>query len=284
MTYNSLVSDIQNYLDRDNAALIAQIPNFIMLGQIRCSRECKNLGLKTSVVSNFIPGSSTYLKPSRWLEVISVNFGEGIAYTTTFRAAASGVRTLTLSAAHDFVVGDSVSVYNVGGTGYTGDYTVTAVTQFTVTYHNGSTTESIVADTAGTVTFPLNNRTALMPRSIEFCNQYWPDRSQTDTPKYYADYNYNNWLIVPTPPIAAPFEVIYFQRPEYLSDSLQSNWYTDNAPDLLLYASLLETAPYLKNDSRIQTWKDYYMESVSAIKKENAERVNDGSIKRQEAE
>jgi hypothetical protein len=76
--------------------------------------------------------------------------------------------------------------------------------------------------------------------------------------------------------------VVYFQQPIYLSESNQTNWFTEQARDLLLYACLLETAPYLKNDSRIPTWKDYYTQSVAAIKRENSERINDGSIKRQE--
>jgi len=282
MTYDSLVSDIEDYLDRTNTALIAQIPSFITLGEMRCAREVKNLGLKTSAVSTFTAGQAVYAKPVRWLEVISVNYGEGSTFTTVSRTAASGTRTLVLSEAHDFAVGDAVSVYNLGGTTYNGDFTITAITQFTIAYVSGSVTEATTADTGGTVTQPLNNRTALLPRSLEFCNEYWPDRSEVGTPKYYADYNYNNWLIVPTPTIAGPYEVVYFQQPEFLSDTNQQNWFTQYSRDLLLYACLLETAPYLKNDSRIGTWKDYYMQSASAIKKENAERINDGGVKRQE--
>ncbi len=284
MTYTSLQADILDYLDRNNEALVAQVPNFISLGEIRCSREVKNLGLKTSATSNFIPGQATYLKPNRWLEVISMNFGTADSFSTTARQSVSGLRTITLSEAHNFLVGDSISVFNVGGSGYNGNFTVSDKTQYTVSYNSGVASEANTTDIGGTVSHPLNNRTAILPRSLEFCNEYWPDRTETDEPKYYADYNYDNWLIVPTPKIAAPFEVVYFQRPIPLSESNQTNWFTENARDLLLYASLLETAPYLKNDTRIPTWKDYYMQSVAAIKIENSQRINDGSIKRQEAQ
>ena len=36
-------------------------------------------------------------------------------------------------------------------------------------------------------------------------------------------------------------------------------------PDLYLYASLLEAAPYLKQDARIQTWAAGYQQAVEAI-------------------
>ena len=36
--------------------------------------------------------------------------------------------------------------------------------------------------------------------------------------------------------------------------SNDSNWLLMLAPDLYLYGALLESAPYLKEDGRIQTW------------------------------
>lgn len=282
MTYASLKSDLSDYLDRSDARLTAQIPNFINLGEIRCAREVKNLGLKTTATALFSPGQYAYQKPERWLETISINFGNSTGYTTVSRANASGTRTLTLSSAHNFTVGSSISVFNVGGTNYNGTFTVTAVTQLTVSYVSGSGTETTTADTGGIVTTPLEQRTYLKPRSYEFCCDYWPDRTQTSAPKYYSDYDFNYLFIVPTPQIAYPFEINFYQRPMPLSDTNQTNWFTQFAPDMLLYASLLEAAPYLKNDQRIPTWKDYYLQASSSIKVENKERINDATIKRVE--
>jgi hypothetical protein len=39
-------------------------------------------------------------------------------------------------------------------------------------------------------------------RKYEYLRNYWPDPTQTGEPKYYADYNFNNWLIAPTPAAA----------------------------------------------------------------------------------
>ena len=282
MTYNSLLADIPDYLDRSNAALIAQIPNFITLAEIRCAREVKNLGYKKVVVSAFSPGNSTYVKPDRWLETISLNYGTAVSFSTTTRVAAAGTTTLTLSDAHDFIVGDSVSVFNVGGTTYNGTFTITAVTLYTISYVSGVVTEASTPDTGGTASHPLQSRTPILPRSYEYCNAYWPDRGEVDDPLYYSDYDYNNWLIVPTPQIASPFEANYFEQPMFLSVTNQTNWLTEFAPDLLLYATLLETAPYLKNDQRIPVWQDRYNASATAIDGQNRQRKNDSSIMRQE--
>lgn len=282
MTYNSLVSDLQDYLDRSDTNLIDQIPNFINLGEIRCSREVKNLGLKTSVISALASGTSVYKKPARWLETISINYGTNNLLETTLRESVSGAKTLTFAAAHDFSVGDPISVFNVSDSSYNGEFTVTATTQKTVSYINGSATESSTSDIGGRASKPLENRTYLKPRSYEFCCSYWPDRTAKGNPKFYADYDYDNFFIVPTPTIANPFEIIFFQRPEPLSLSNQQNWFTENSPDMLLYASLLESAPYLKNDERIPTWKDYYLQAANSIKLENQERKNDGTIMRVE--
>lgn len=282
MTYSSLNSDLIDYLDRDDDRLIAQIPNFINLGEIRCAREVKNLGLKTTAVSSFSPGQYAYQKPDRWLETISINYGSSTSYTTTSRANSSGTRTLVLSSAHDFSVGDSLSVFNVGGSGYNGTFVVSAVTQNSVSYIYGSGTEATTADAGGIVCEPLEQRNYLKPRSYEFCSAYWQNRTQTGTPAYYSDYDFNYLFIVPTPQISNPFEIVFYQRPMPLSESNQTNWFTEFAPDMLLYASLLEAVPYLKNDQRIPIWKDYYMQSAGSIKLENKERINDATIKRME--
>jgi hypothetical protein len=46
----------------------------------------------------------------------------------------------------------------------------------------------------------------------------------------------------------------YYQDIEPLSTSNTSNWLLEDAPDIYLYASLLEAEPYIKNDDRIPVW------------------------------
>lgn len=125
-------------------------------------------------------------------------------------------------------------------------------------------------------------RVTLFPRSYEYCRSYWPTDSATGSPKYYADYDYNHWLVVPTPDADYPFEVVFHQIPQLLDESNQTNWITQYAPDVLLYAALLETAPFLKNDERIPTWQALYDRGLAALNAEDQARVVDQTVARSE--
>lgn len=129
----------------------------------------------------------------------------------------------------------------------------------------------------------LANRTAIYGRSYEYLRSYWPDESQTDTPVFYADYNYDNWLFAPTPDVAYPFEVLYYELPPLLDDSVQTNWLTEYAPQLILYGALLEATPFLKNDDRIATWQAYYDRAAAMLNGEDLAKILDRAATRKEA-
>ena len=134
----------------------------------------------------------------------------------------------------------------------------------------------------GTISMTVDN-VAIFARSYEYLRSYWPDEAQTGTPGYYADYDYQHWLIVPTPATAQTLEILYYQQPALLGDDLQTNWLTQYAPDLLLYAALMEATPFLKNDERIQTWQGLYDRASSAINNEDLRRIVDRAANRSEA-
>lgn len=129
----------------------------------------------------------------------------------------------------------------------------------------------------------LADRTSLFARDYEYCRAYWPNESQTDTPQFYADYNYSNWLIAPTPDQEYPFEVLYYELPPLLDDSIQTNWLTEYAPQLLLYGTLLEATPFLKNDERIATWQQYYDRAAAMLNGEDLAKILDRAAVRKEA-
>jgi len=129
----------------------------------------------------------------------------------------------------------------------------------------------------------LANRTSLFTRSYEYCRSYWPNESVTDTPQFYCDYDYSNWLVVPTPDVAYPFEVLYYELPPLLDDSIQTNWLTEYAPQLLLYGTLLEATPFLKNDERIGTWQQFYDRAAAMLNGEDVAKIFDRAAVRKEA-
>lgn len=95
----------------------------------------------------------------------------------------------------------------------------------------------------------------LKERSRETIQSMYPILTETNSPKYYAEWQENYYYVGPTPDDAYDFELMMYQAPPALSDIQQTNYLTDNAPDLLLYSTLLEAEGYLKNDERLPVWK-----------------------------
>ena len=130
---------------------------------------------------------------------------------------------------------------------------------------------------------PDQQRVPLFPRSYEYCRSYWPNADARAIPEFYADYDYAHWLVVPTPLVNYDWEVVYYQLLPLLADTNQTNWLTDYAPNLLLYRTLLDCEPFLKNDSRIPVWKGLYEEELNALNIEDLQKTIDRATVRQEA-
>lgn len=128
-----------------------------------------------------------------------------------------------------------------------------------------------------------NTRTPVFTRSYEYVRSYWPNETETGTPKFYADYDYGHWLFAPTPDTAYPFEIVYYELPQLLDDEHQTNWLTEYAPQLLLYATLLEATPFLKNDDRIPVWQQMYDRAAAMLNGEDLSKVLDRAAVRKEA-
>lgn len=128
-----------------------------------------------------------------------------------------------------------------------------------------------------------NVRKPIFTRAYEYLRSFWPNESLTAEPMYYADYNYSNWLVMPPPDAAYPFEVLYYELPVLLDDDNQSNWLTEYAPELLLYATLLEATPFLKNDERIPTWQGMYDRAAAMVNGEDLAKILDRAAVRKSA-
>ena len=73
--------------------------------------------------------------------------------------------------------------------------------------------------------------------------EFWPDRTVTGTPEYYAYFDDTTIYVAPTPNSNIPVEISYRRRLPALSSSNLTNWLTDNASDALLY-DLLEASMF----------------------------------------
>lgn len=112
-------------------------------------------------------------------------------------------------------------------------------------------------------------------RKYEYLREYWPDATLTDVPRFYCDYDWDHWLVAPTPDLDYQFEVLYYERLQPLDSSNQTNWLTEYAPQAMLYGTLLQAMPFLKNDDRIGTWQAMYQQAMDILTTEDKLRVAD---------
>lgn len=60
--------------------------------------------------------------------------------------------------------------------------------------------------------------------------------------------------LVPAPGADVDLKMVYYARIPSLSATIASNWLLAKSPDFYLYSTLLQAAPYLKDDQRLPTW------------------------------
>lgn len=75
--------------------------------------------------------------------------------------------------------------------------------------------------------------------------------------------------VYPTPSGTFDVELLYFKDIPTLSDSNTTNWLLTDYPDVYLYGALMQSAPYLDDDQRMQVWSTLYGNAVQAINQES---------------
>tara|TARA_R110002012_G_scaffold316854_1_gene532415 strand:+ start:471 stop:1325 length:855 start_codon:yes stop_codon:yes gene_type:complete len=92
---------------------------------------------------------------------------------------------------------------------------------------NGTTTNgnqflAVPTDYLASFSLSIENsgtREFLLQKDVNFLQEYSPSTTATGTPKYYGLYDYQNFLLSPTPDAAYTAELHYYYRPESLTDS-----------------------------------------------------------------
>lgn len=197
-TYDNLTSTIYQYLERNDTAVVNQVPVAISLCEYEIAQQIKTLGQLNVAESTLTAGNPVVAKPARWRKTVSMKYTD-----------ASG------------------------------------------------------------------NKQPIYLRKYEYLTAYWPNNTNTAPPIYYADYDYDHWYLSPTPDQSYDFEVLFYERILPLSSTNQTNWLTQNAPNALLFGTLLQMTPFLKNDTRIPTWQQMYQNALNMLKSEDITRVGD---------
>ena len=108
-----------------------------------------------------------------------------------------------------------------------------------------------------------NERVYLQKKDTSFISEYAPNRTSTSIPKYYANWDNDTIILAPTPNAAYTIELAYNALPTGLSSSNTTTWVSTNAPQMLLYACLVEAFKFLKGpDNMLQIYEQYYQQAL----------------------
>ena len=113
-------------------------------------------------------------------------------------------------------------------------------------------TDSVVVRAVEYMVNATTARTALLQKDMTYIDDYTGNRTTEGTPRYYAHYDDATILVGPAPDaVAATVEIAHTYRPTQLSSGNTETWLSLEAPDVLLYACLLELATFMKEEPDI---------------------------------
>ena len=132
-----------------------------------------------------------------------------------------------------------------------------------------------------------NNRDFLQWRDTSFMSEFNP-KGSTGVPKYYAFFDIDNFILAPTPAAVYTAELHYFYRPNSLTSLGDSGttWLSTNAPNAMLYGSLVEANIYMKGEQDLQQlYTERFLRSLERLKdygeaRENSDAYRDGLPRR----
>ena len=113
------------------------------------------------------------------------------------------------------------------------------------------------------------NQVFLEKRDTSFMSEYYnTPATQSGLPKYYANWDAENWVVAPTPDSTYEITMAYTKQPTSLTDSSVSStgtYVSNKYQDLLLYAALVEAYGYLKGPAdMLQYYEGSYRRALQS--------------------
>ncbi len=109
----------------------------------------------------------------------------------------------------------------------------------------------------------------LLYKDVNFVQSFNPNATTTGTPRYYAQFDIDNFILGPTPASNYTMELHYFYRPSSLVNAGGSGttWLSENASVALLYGSLIEAYTFMKGEvDLIQNYTARFTEALARVK------------------
>ena len=110
-----------------------------------------------------------------------------------------------------------------------------------------------------------NNRDFLQYRDTSFMSEFNPAES-TGVPKYYSNWDQNTIVVAPTPNATYTIQVNYILKPTGLSSTNTTTYLSQQFPNGLLYACLVEAFSFLKGpNDLLQLYEGKYKQVVEGF-------------------
>ena len=114
-----------------------------------------------------------------------------------------------------------------------------------------------------------NNKEFVLFKDVNFVQSFNPNGATAGAPRYYAQFDIDNFILGPTPDAAYAVELHYFYRPASLTSVGDNNttWLSTNASVALLYGSLIEAYTFMKGEADlVQNYTQRFTEAMSRVK------------------
>lgn len=142
------------------------------------------------------------------------------------------------------------------------------------------TDEVNVITPAGTADPDQGTRNQLVPASEEVLNALYPSVSGSTIPQFFAMVDQGFIIVGPWPDAAYQVEIVGTQRPAPLSSTNTTTLLSVYFPDLMIAASMVFAAGYMKNfgagsdDPKMATsWEAHLQELLKSAKTEEARKI-----------
>ena len=109
----------------------------------------------------------------------------------------------------------------------------------------------------------------LLFKHPSWIRDYTPAEATTGQPLYYAQFDNDTFILAPTPASALTFELHYYYRPASLTEAGDSGqtWLSKNAPNAMLYGTLVEGAVFTKASTEtITLYETKFQEALAMLK------------------
>tara|TARA_R110002020_G_scaffold156294_2_gene338283 strand:+ start:2284 stop:2925 length:642 start_codon:yes stop_codon:yes gene_type:complete len=108
----------------------------------------------------------------------------------------------------------------------------------------------------------------LLFKDVNFIREAYPVASTTATPKYYALFDDDSFILGPTPNSGYSVELHYFYKPTSITASGDgTSWLGDNAETVLLYGCLVEGYTFMKGEpDLLAAYEKQYQDALVNLK------------------